>query len=101
MCDAWVDPNTAGAGSLGLGEAAGLGRVLTDGAGTALPAWRARAAEGVATVIARATVAAGVGVTLELTCKHMADQRAGHTDHSRGVLAGSPSARLQGPQALT
>lgn len=90
----------AGAGSLGLGEAAGLGRVLTDGAGAALPAWRARAAEGVAAVVARTAVAAGVGVTLELTCKHVAAQQAGHIDHSR-VLAGSPSAPLQGPLTLT
>lgn len=77
-----------------------MGRVLTDGAGAALPAWRARAAKGVAAVIARATVAAGVGVTLELTCKHAAAQWVGSTDHSR-VLAGSPSTRLQGPKALT
>lgn len=74
----------------GLGEAASLGRVLTNGAGAALPAWRARAAEGVAAVIARATVAAGVGITLELACKHMVAQRVGHIDHSR-VLAGGPS----------
>lgn len=96
-----ADHNMAGVGSPGLGEAASLGRVLTDGAGAALPARRARAAEGVAAVIACATVAAGVGVTLELACKHMAAQWAGHIDPSR-VLASSPSTRslahLQGPR---
>lgn len=86
-CDAYH--NMAGVGSPGLGEAASLGRVLTDGAGATLPARRARAAEDVAAVIARATVAAGVGVTLELACKHMAAQRAGYIDPSR-VLAGGP-----------
>lgn len=49
--------------------------LLTDSAGAALPAWGASAAEGVPAVVARAAVAAGVGVTLELPCGHTATQR--------------------------
>lgn len=54
-----------------------LGRVLTDGAGAALPAWGAGATEGVPIVVAGAPVAAGIDVALELACKHMTAQRAG------------------------
>lgn len=50
---------------------------LTDVASAALPARRAGTAEGVAAVIARATIAASVGVTLGLAC--------GHTGCSGGV----------------
>lgn len=84
-----------------LGRAACLGRVLTDGTGATLPAWRARAAEGVAAVVACAAVAAGVGVTLELACKRTTSQWAG----SGGGRPLHPPARSlahsQGPQALT
>lgn len=71
-------------------------------------------AEGVPAVVARAAVAAGVGVTLELTCGHTATQRlpgaaggapagsaaprvAGHGGHSREwqVLPFQPSSHMQ------
>lgn len=60
-------------------------RLLTNVAGAALPAGRTGTAEGVAAVVARATVAAGIGVTLELAC--------GHT----GGSAGEPPSREPGP----
>ena len=72
--------------------------LLTDGAGAALPARGAGAAEGVATVVARATVAAGVGITLELTCGHTAAQ--GAPGAVGGIPAGSPQ-RSRGSRALT
>lgn len=64
--------------------------LLTYVAGAALPARGAGTAEGVPAVIARATVATGVGIALELAC--------GHTGRSVGVprAAGRPQ-RGRGP----
>lgn len=61
--------------------------LLTDVAGAAPPARGAGAAESVPTVVARAAVAAGIGITLEFAC--------GHTGHS----AGMPQSLGQPPRA--
>lgn len=78
-------PNT-GRARQGRAAGEGLCRLLTNGAGAALPAWWAGAAEGVPTIVARATITAGVGVTLELACGYKAAQWADR------MVAGSPPA---------